>query len=62
MLKRPMQWDYDRNLDPGTAMVVDETGLRMEFIRIPEQLPPPWAVKTLLSVEDYGRLLGHASK
>jgi hypothetical protein len=60
--KRPMEWDFDRNLAPGKAMCVDITGLRMEFIDIPEQRPPEWAIKTFLSIEDYGRMLKTASQ
>jgi hypothetical protein len=45
--KRPMEWDFDRNLAPGKAMCVDIT---------------EWAIKTFLSIEDYGRMLKTASQ
>ena len=55
--RRAMNWDFDRDLEEGTALAVDITGIKTEVIRIPQDKVPEWAVKVTLSVEDYGRML-----
>jgi hypothetical protein len=59
---RPMEWDMDSSLEPGTAIAVAPDGIRSVPIHIPDEMPPPWATKLVLSVEDFGRLLRYMSE
>ena len=54
---RPLEIDMDRDLPEGTALAVASDGIRSDTIRVPDQMPPAWAAKLVLSVEDFGRLL-----
>lgn len=53
---RPVEFAMDRDLEQGMALAVGPDG-KSEVIRVPEQSPPAWATKIVLSMEDYGRLL-----
>lgn len=59
---RPMEFDFDRDLEPGKALAVGADGIQVQIISVPQEMPPSWAVKVTLSIEDYGKLVLHHAR
>lgn len=57
MSKRPMKFDMKSDLPQGEAMATDDSGLRIQMFRVPQERPPEWATITYLSPEDMGSLM-----
>ncbi len=56
-----MKFDIKSELQQGEAMATDDSGLRIQMLRVPQERPPQWATITYLSPEDMGSLMRAAS-